>query len=224
MLEYLFKPMPDGYLSSRWENTTALIHVSFFFTVTLPLLWISVNIDELSRVAMLYLMMGVWSEIIAITERLSPEKIPWSYLAVRRENFLYQTLSGIALGIAVTFIGADISSFVPFTIASATQASNLLKIYLWAYGFMAVEESLFSQWLAATLCEKTGLIPGATITALVFSAFHWSLYGWSTQILISLFVFRFLGSIVNAAYRSMVPSATAHVIINLLALRALGVL
>jgi len=222
-LEYWFKPLPEGTLTSEWTKTTALFHSIYFISIILPIMWVAINLEELRTVAIIYLIIGLWINLISITERLSPPKVPWSFMPVRFENFIQQTLAALIILAITVMSGIQISSFVPFTImAPPSQIVSIIKIYLWQFGFLSLEESFFGQYLGATLCEKIGIIPGALINAVIFVGFHYSMYGWAANILISLFIFRFLGSIANAIYRSMVPSAETHFLINLIALKSIG--
>ena len=85
---------------------------------------------------------------------------------------------------------------------------------------MVAEESFFTEIILATAIERTGIVPGSIIAAFIFIGFHWRMYGWSSQILLALLVYRITSGIVCGLYRSVVPAATPHFIINVLAAAA----
>lgn len=221
--EYLFSPMPAGEMTHPWGRFTTFLQVNFFFTVTLPLCWIMVNVPELSGLTLIYLVLALWGELIAFSERIMPEKVPWAYIAIGTEALPYQVLTAFAVTALVTSLGGATEACVPFTITSEEPLA-LYKLYLWLYAFVAVEESLFGQWLSASAVEKLGIVPGASLSGFVFTIFHWRIYGWLPPILLGLFLFRFITTVAMGIFKSIIPAALSHFLNNFLAVRALGVL
>jgi len=222
VLDYLFTPMPQGELTHPWVSVTGLIELNFFFTIALPLLWIYVNIPELSGVASLYAMLAVWAETACLAERSMPEAVPYAYLGAGTEDLLEQflTAAGITTLTAVLAGASIISSFIPPFILTE-QCTTALRLYLWLYALPFTEEGVFAQWVSATAMERLGVIPGSIISGIVFAFFHWQIYGWMTNVLLALFLFRFISNIVMVLFKSVIPSVAAHVMINFLSIQSL---
>ena len=211
----MFKPMPKGEITSSWGGVTDLMHIQYAVLVLLPLLWIRVNLPEMRDLVSMYLLISAIASMIILSERISPARIPWAVLGLNTENLSQQVIASITLT-AVTIILAGEGAYIAPPIIPI---ETFMRIYLWGYAFVAVEESFFTQIILGTMMERTGIVPGSIVSALIFTAFHWSVYGWSVQILLAFFIYRVAAGILAGIYRSVIPCAFPHLIINALAVK-----
>jgi len=213
-LEYLFKPLPRGEITSSWGGTTDLMHMQFAILVLLPLLWINVNVPSMRDLTSMYLLLATISLLIIFVERMNPQRFPWAVLGLNSERLGEQVIASILLAAATIILSGRKGGFIapPFVPAEVA-----MRVYLWGYAFMAVEEAFFTQIILGTAIERMGIVPGSFAAAVVFTVFHWNVYGWSFQILTALFIYRVVAGVLSGIYRSVIPCAFPHLIINMLA-------
>ena len=210
--------MPEGEMTTSWGKATNLMHLQFFLLVFLPLLWIYVNLPELSDLVLIYLIIAVFGTLIVLIERMSPKGTPWAVMGLNTENLGQQVLSAVFIAVVTIIVGGREGVVVPVRIPAET----FMRIYLWGYALMAVEELLFTQVILATVEERLGIVPGALIAAVAFVAFHWRIYGWNFRILMAFALYRIVAGILSGVYKSVVPTSFPHLIINVLAAARFG--
>jgi len=210
--------MPEGEMTTSWGKATNLMHLQFFLLVFLPLLWIYVNLPELADLVLIYLVIAVFGTLIVLIERMSPKGTPWAVMGINTENLGQQVLSAVSIAVVTIIVGGREGVIVPVRIPAET----FMRIYLWGYALMAVEELLFTQVILATVEERLGIVPGALIAAVTFVVFHWRIYGWNFRILMALTLYRIVAGILSGLYKSVVPTSFPHLIINVLAAARFG--
>lgn len=76
------------------------------------------------------------------------------------------------------------------------------------------EELFFAGVMTPSLAEVFGVIPSAIIVSLIWNLWHLGTYGTETEILIALFAFRAIMTVVILYFESLMPSIVAHIVIN----------
>lgn len=124
---------------------------------------------------------------------------------------------GVALG-AITVFGMDqglgsIFAFETLTVFGV-DIEPIILILAPVVAIPIVEELFFGGVLTPTLAELLGIIPTAILTGLIWNLWHLGTYSSSTDILIALFIFRFVTTFVILYTKSLMPAIIAHIVIN----------
>lgn len=124
---------------------------------------------------------------------------------------------GIVIGLAfVTVMKFGLGSFFAFE-TLAIFGVNIAPIILFLAPILAipiVEELFFGGLMTPTIAESLGIIPAMVIVGMIWILWHLGTYSSSVDILIALFAFRAVTTLVILAFDSLIPSIVAHIIIN----------
>ena len=214
-LDYLARPMPEGTYSANQPFKKAF---AWFGSIVglLGFGWVAVNVPVMRVVATLYGVFGVATAAIILVEEIAPRKseitacMLWGY-----GDWDKQILLGVA--IALPFIAVEVLfSSLRFGVMQV-QGMPLASFIITVLMVPIIEEGLFRGVLAPSIAEDAGIIHGALISSFVFTVFHAYAYQLNLLALIVVFIFGAVAGFVDLVYKSILPSATAHKLINLYA-------
>ena len=214
-LDYLVGSMPEGTYSANQPFKKAF---AWFGSIVglLGFGWVAVNVPAMRDVATIYGVFGVAAMVVILVEEVAPRRseitacMLWGY-----GEWDKQILLGFA--IALPFIAVEILfSSLRFGVMQV-QDMPLASLIVTALMIPVIEEGFFRGVLAPSIAEDAGIIHGAIISSFVFTVFHAYVYHLSLPALVVVFVFGAVAGFVDLVYKSILPSATAHKLVNLYA-------
>lgn len=234
--KYLFREFPEGWFFQREKVDERAASMSAFLVALtfLMFVWFTVNAPvETVEIAgkkvvkaggmkwrwlgIVYATMGSFS--IALTgiewigsKKLRPLAVPmpgggdWGMLKC--------VATGIVIGGVIFALSLPFATMkAPFTLTIFPE-SPLINWAIVGFSIPIIEEAFFSGIIGASFTENYGLSIGLMVPSTIFGIFHWGIYGLSTPLFISLFLFRSLSTLSMVFSRSWIPGLTAHIFIN----------
>jgi len=216
VFKYMFKPVPQGYFTSRqpYFNVFAWLGA---FQCGIGFLWLYICVPEMRLVANAYLwMVGVVATVCLVNYYFSwYGKIPMDILGVMTFGWCCwedQILFGMLL--ALPFLLLSFLSVETFLqIKNMPIASFIVTVIM----VPMVEEGFFRGVLAPSIAEFAGIFHGALATSILFAVFHAYVYHLDWFRIGVVFCFGFAASMVDFKFDSVLPSTIAHSIINFVA-------
>jgi len=187
--------------------------ISFLF-----LSWGLINLPELRFIMIIYLFLHLGTSVVLLGEMIAPEKYPWALLGGDPKK------ESIALGIFLGIIWIILS--IPLMLSSqisqslSLMPSSIQKLFLVSLVFIMTfyEESSFAGVTLSSLAETLGIIPALILNAFFFGLFHYTIYQADLIAIAKLICFRISADSLNFRTRSIYPSMTAHLFINLISI------
>jgi len=98
-------------------------------------------------------------------------------------------------------------------------ALELIDTYFYYLCAAVIEEAFFRMFLLSTFIAKIknkiiGIVSGIFISSLFFSIAHWSAYGYSVSLMLSMFFGGFIFSIYFLAFKDITITMLGHLLIN----------
>ena len=214
-LDYLVGPMPEGTYTANQPFKKAF---AWFGSIVglLGFGWVAVNVPAMRSVAIIYGVFGAVAAAIILVEEIAPRKseitacMLWGY-----GDWDKQILLGFAIALPFIVVEVLFSSlrFGVMQVQDMPLASFIITVLM----VPIIEEGLFRGVLAPSIAEDAGIIHGALISSFVFTVFHAYAYQLNLPALAMVFLFGAVAGFVDLVYKSILPSATAHKLINLYA-------
>ena len=201
----------DSAISKALVSTLILA----FFIV---LLWFMVNVEEQRATITIYLFITIIVAILwfsdYITDKLGAEEV---VSAVGFGNSLPIVLIASAIGIFIGYflVFGKMSIAVPLSVGIPIEFFRFLYIVI---ASPVLEELLFRATLIPTLIVLLNKTPIAQLSMPVsiigsagaFAFFHFSVFGGSTQLIFSAFVFGLIAGIVMIMFKTIAGSILMH--------------
>lgn len=217
--KYWFSGYPEGAFSVKPPYTIDPQKFLFWAALflALPMLWILVNMPDLSNVTLVYLIMTGVFLTPAMLEYLFPlEMRVTGILGWGGKSYEIQAVVGAMIAVVTLtmfWTAPQQLSFVPMQMIGL--GKTVAAFYLTVIAIPWVEEFIFGNLLASSFIEELGIVPGALLISITFSAFHYLVYASNIYLLITAFIFRFITSIALVKFTSFLPGYVAHTIVNL---------
>lgn len=220
--KYWFSGYPEGAFSVVPPYTVDPQKFIFYagLGIMLPVLWISVNVPELSNVAFWYVGLVALMLPLMMFEWIFPKKMEATAM-VGFGGLSYGTQAAIGVGIALSVLMIFYSiptefRIFPFSARSAGDIT-LFAFFLTVIAVPLIEEFTFGNLISASVIEELGIIPGSIVASLAFAMFHFLVYQSNAFFLFAAFVFRLLTCLAMVRFVSFLPGLVAHYVVNAVA-------
>lgn len=138
--------------------------------------------------------------------------------------FMKDAWSGIIYFIAIFSLVAVIGVMMIILQASFRYALELVDVYFYYLAAAVIEEAFFRMFFISLFIEKypnkkIGAIIGVFLSSFIFMFAHWSSYGTSLSLMLSMFFGGLLFSAYYLAFKDITIPMLAHLIINLIVIQ-----
>jgi len=200
-------PAPKGRWSSVLpENRSPmlLMFISYFILCW----WSYINVEAMQMAAPAYLFALVFTAVLYFLKTYADMG---EFIDLGNPS---RTWMDMALGffVALPFsLGALIRVFIPTGAIAALTPLGFLFVALVA---PFCEELFFGGSLTPVMCSYLGVIPGLILNGVIFSIFHYSVYGVQLQTALWLFILRVILSYLILWRRSLTVGIAGHTFVN----------
>jgi len=210
-LDYLFRPMPEGTYNTNQPFKKAALWGGIILGLAGPG-WIIANVPEWATLGIFYALMAVICGMIYLAEEIDPKRSEVSAaMLFGYGKWEEQVLIGVALAVPFILInGRSEQIFQVMQIKGMVIGSFVVTVFI----VPTVEEAMFRGISAPTIAEDAGVVHGALVSAMLFAVFHAYAYGFNWVAMFVVFVFGAIAGFVDLAYKSVLPSLVAHMLIN----------
>jgi len=209
-------PMPEGTFSANQPFK----RVFMWFGAIMALMgfgWIAINVPEYRTLALIYAGMAVITMVVYIAEEISPLKTETTAcMLFGYGKWDEQMFYGVIIGLAFVTLNYALGIYLqvnPLQVKEMPIASFIITVMM----VPIVEEGLFRGVIAPSIAEDAGLIHGALISAFAFAMFHGYVYGYNPLAMTMAFLFGVVAALVDFKYKSLLPGAVGHSIVNFFA-------
>ena len=216
---YWFSGYPEGAFSVPPPYTIDPQKFIFWASLwlALPMLWIFINLPNVSNITLIYLIILAIFLTIGLLEYMFPLKMRASAI-VGFGGYSYdiQAVIGLAIAGVTVFLFWSSPEKLSFAMQFTDFEQTLPMFYLTVIAVPWIEEFVFGNILASSFIEELGVVPGILIISTVFSLFHFMVYSSNIYLLAVAFVFRFLASLALVKFTSFLPGIVGHTTVNLI--------
>lgn len=214
--DYLFKPMPPGTFNEIQPFNDSLAWL-YALAVYGGCGWAIINVPELFKPMLIYLILAVIVGMVSAVERIEPvETRATAMVALGYGEWDEQILAGFAIAVPFvlfSLLGMKVVGWQVLAVEESAIASFILTVIL----APMVEEVVFRNLIGFSAAEKFGYVIGVLLSASLFAIAHTYVYSGDLQMMIVAFIFGAVAQIVDYYYFSMLPGWVAHTIVNLAA-------
>jgi len=215
--DYFWKgPMPEGTFSANQPFKKAFE----WFGAIMALMgfgWMAVNVPEYRTLAFIYAGMAVIAMVVYVAEEISPLKTETTAcMLFGYGKWEEQILWGIIIGLVFVAFNYALGVYLqvnPLQVKEMPVASFIITVLM----VPIVEEGLFRGVIAPSIAEDAGVLHGALVSAFAFAMFHGYAYGYNPVAMFIAFLFGTVAALVDFKYKSILPGAIAHQIVNFFA-------
>ena len=138
--------------------------------------------------------------------------------------FMKDIWSGIVYILAIGSLVAIIGVVMVILQASFRFALELVDVYFYYLAAAVIEEAFFRMFFISLFVQKypnkkIGMIIGVFLSSFIFMIAHWTIYGTSLSLMLSMFFGGLLFSAYYLVFKDITIPMLAHLIINLIVIQ-----